>query len=202
MKNCNDTVSFWNSQGSTPVNGWVRIVVFLMDCDLDLSRIINLSRELRFLPFLMTANGHNLEPVKQSEAEIYTKYLSTKKFSSTIHNAIAEAITKDENLSTVKFLLRSIHEGYYKELPQLMLEFFYTCRKIFKKRARDDEDLTEDEEAPLLEPNKRFKNCKNCNETGHTRPTCTKDCNCGIAPVHQGCSCPSLKKNKHTDNVI
>jgi len=206
MKNYNDTVSFWNSQGFTPVNGWVNIVVFLIDCDLDLSRIINLSRELRFLPFLMTANGHNLEPIKNSEAEIYIKYLSSKKFSSAINNAIAEAIEKDEDLSTVKPLLLSIHEGYYTEQAQLMRDWYYAYR-ISKKRVRDcDEDLTEDEETPLLEPNtkrsKNCKNCKNCNETGHTRPTCTKDCNCGIAPVHQGCSCPSLKKNKHTDIVI
>lgn len=155
----------------------------------------------------MTANGHNLEPIKDSEAEIYTSYLLEMKFSTSIHNAIAEAIIKDENLSNIKPLLISINKGYYKVLPQLMMEYYYTCRKVSKKRARDcDEDLTEDEETPLLEPNtkrsKHSKNCMNCKETGHTKPTCTKDCYCGIAPVHQGCSCPSLKKNKRTDVVI
>ena len=208
MKNFNDTVSFWNSIGSTTVNGWVRIVVFVMDCDLDLSRIIDLSRELRFLPFLINGSGRHLTPFKDSEAEIYTKYLLEKEFSLSIQDAVAQAIIKEENLSEIiKPLLRSIHKGYYKVLPQLMMENYYACRKLSKKRVREcDEELTEDDEAPLLEPNtkrsKNCKNCKNCNETGHTRPRCTKDCNCGIAPVHQGCSCPMLKKNKHTDITI
>jgi hypothetical protein len=202
---CKKTVSFWNSKGYTPANGWVRIVVFVTHCDLDVPRIINMSRELRFLPFLMSANGHNLEPLKDSEAEIYTKFLLNKGFSTSIQNAIAEAVIKDEKLSeVVKPLLQSINKEYYENLPQLMLDWYYTCRKLSKKRVRDcDEDLTEDEDVLVLEPNnKRFKNCKNCNETGHTRPTCTKDCNCGVAPLHQGCSCPSLKKNKNTDNNV
>jgi len=147
----------------------------------------------------------NVEPIKDTEAEMYTKYLLKKGFSTAVHNAIAEAIEKDENVSTVKPLLQSIHRGYYAEQAEIMRDWYYAHR-ISKKRARDCDEDTEDEDTPLLEPNikrpKNVKNCKNCNETGHTRPTCTKDCNCGIAPVHQGCSCPSLKKNKHTDNVI
>lgn len=161
-----------------------------------------MSKEHRFLPYYM--DGDILQPVKDSEAEIYSQYLKENGIATLVQNSIADAV-KDGNLLDVNQVLLSINKGYYKNLAGFMLRKFLTPSKpvASKKRFREVDEETEDEDIPLLEPShKRFKSCKNCNGTGHTRPTCSKDCNCGVAPVHQGCSCPMLKKNKHAENTI
>jgi len=181
-------------------------VLFKTNHDLDLSIINNLSRELQFLPFFVTAKGHELKPMKDTEAELYANFL--KKKTNAVYNEIAKAIKNDESVSAVKSLLRSVHEEYYYKLGGLMRDMYYAQRVPKKRHLEDDEDTEQEDEddqpktkRPKTFP-KTFKSCKNCEGPGHTRPTCPKVCNCGIAPDHPGFSCPSLKKNKKPENTI
>ena len=200
MENFRNTVSFWNSKGFTIENGWVRIMVFTQ-CDLDV--IDTMSRKFRFLPFIMTSNGDILEPIKDTEAEVYVNYLSKKQYAKSIGDLVAKTILLEDSdllrdlLRAIKLLLQTINKQYYEDLQRLLMEKFFTQPTTTKKRPLECGSVAVgkkqriDEEEP-----KRTNTCGNCNETGHTRPTCRNKCKCSLEVSHEGQNCPSLKKNQ------